>query len=167
MARKYAPYQTTKHFVPRTNVSISSGAVSNNTVVDAVARGTVRTSVDEIDEGNSVKAVHCEYWLNGQAASGADGQFVLTIEKLPSGATAPDATDMANLQSYENKKNILYTTQGVIAGTPAQSLPVIRDWVMIPKGKQRFGLDDKFIISLFASGQALQLCGMAIYKEVT
>ncbi len=141
--------------------------MSNNTVVDAVARGTVRTATSQIDEGNSVKAVHCEYWLNNQGAGGADGQFTLIIEKLPAGGTPADATDMANLQSYENKKNILYTTQGVIAGTPAQSIPVIRDWVMIPKGKQRFGLDDKFVISLFASGQALQLCGMAIYKEVT
>lgn len=164
-SRKFAPYQTTKHFVARANTSIASGAGLVNEVVVAVARGTVRTTTAMIDEGNTVKAVHCEYWLNNQAAG--DGQFTLTIEKLPSGATPPDTTDMANLQAYENKKNILFTTQGVIAGTSAQSIPVIRDWVMIPKGKQRFGLDDKFIVTLFASGQALQLCGMGIYKEVT
>ncbi len=148
----------------RSNLSVASGVVSVLDIVDAVARSTVRTSTAQIDEGNLVKAVHCEFWLNNQNAG--DTQFTLVILKIPSGAPAPDATDMANLQSYENKKNILYTTQGVIAGTSAQSIPVIRDWVLIPKGKQRFGLGDRFSVVLTPTGLNLQICGLAIFKEV-
>ncbi len=164
--RMLAPINSVKHFVTKTNAELASGAVAGLTLVDAVAKSTVRTATNQVDEGSVIKAIHLEYWLNGQGTElTGTSQFVVIVEKLPAGGTAADATDMANLQSYENKKNILYTTQGVIAGQGAQSIPVLRDWIKIPKGKQRFGLDDKFVVSFFASGFAMDICGIAIYKE--
>ncbi len=71
-----------------------------------------------------------------------------------------------NLGAYPNKKNILYTTQGILAdandGGP--TIPLIRGWIKIPKGKQRMGLDDRIVVNITAVG-ALRLCGISTFKE--
>ena len=82
--------------------------------------------------------------------------------------TAPNATlsDITSMNSYANKKNILYTTQGVLGDTNSNPIPAMRGWFKIPKGKQRFGLGDKLnlnITSLTADG--MENCGIFIYKE--
>ncbi len=163
--RMVAPIISDKHFVPKTNLAVASGSVAGITIVAAVARGTVRTATFQVDEGSVVKAVHAEYWLNGQAAGGADTQFTFVFLKSPNNAPDPDATDMANLGSYVNKKNILFITQGVLAGVGTQSIPIIRDWIKIPKGKQRIGLGDQIKAFLLPTGEPIQICGMAIFKE--
>ncbi len=161
-----SPINSVKHYVTKTNANLAAGAVAGLTVIDAVAKGTDRTATNMVDEGAVIKAIHLEYWINGQGTSGTGTtQFVLIVEKLPAGGTAADSTDMLNLQSYENKKNILYTTQGMIAGQGSQSIPLVREWFKIPKGKQRFGLLDKFVVSVLTVGFAIDLCGIAIYKE--
>ncbi len=45
------------------------------------------------------------------------------------------------------------------------SVPLFRGWVKIPKGKQRFGLGDEFIVAFESVGEAAQLCGFSTYKE--
>ncbi len=160
--RMLAPIVSTKHYVAKTNTLVST--VSGLTLVDAIARGTVRTATFQVDEGAIIKAVHLEYWLNGHGATD-DSSFTFVVYKLPNGAPDPVAADMANLQSYSNKKNILFTTQGNIASAGNSSIPIIREWVKIPKGKQRFGLEDKFKAFLSVVGDDISICGMAIYKE--
>ncbi len=133
-------------------------------VAVAKPRGDTRTTVQEVSEGCVIKAIFLEYWLNGQGVANTT-QFDLIAYKMPGVGTNPTVTDMLNLQSWDNKKNILYTTHGVLAEKGSQSVPVIRQWIAIPKGKQRFGLNDKFQVAMAATGETIQLCGIAIYKE--
>ncbi len=159
-----SPINTIKHYVPRTNLSVASGAVQAQNLVTTIAKGAARAAVSDVEEGAVIKAIHVEFWLNGRGASSTT-QFTAALYKLPGSQANPTVTNLLNLGAWDNKKNILWTSQGVLGEDMAQSIPVIREWVLIPKGKQRFGLGDQFQFALTPVGNAIQLCGMATYKE--
>ncbi len=163
-----APINSVKHYVHRSNTSVASGAVLNTTVADSVVAPATSTAAD-VKQGSILKAVFIEFWLWGGGLTGVDTQFNLAFYKAPVGVVAITAAQLNNLGSYPNKKNVFYHTQGVIGagvdGSPA--VPVLRQWMLIPKGKQRFGLDDRLFISVTSTGTALQVCGFITYKEYT
>ncbi len=161
-----APINAVKHYVHRTNITVTSGAGSAHTVVDAtVAPAT--SNAQDVKEGAVIKAVFLEYWLWGAGTTGLDTQFVFVIEKAPSNRASIGAAEMLNIGAYDNKKNILFVSQGVIgAGVDGnQAIPVHRAWVLLPKGKQRFGLSDRLVVSATTVGTSMQICGFATYKE--
>ncbi len=166
--RMQAPINTRKHFVPFTNTVVANGVRQALTVVQSVVAPAV-ANVFEVKEGSVLKAIHVEYWIINTGATNTDTQFIFTVEKVPVGAPGVTFTNMSNLMSYENKRNIFYTSQGVLGpqidGSP--SIPVIKDWLLIPKGKQRFGLGDRIQVSLAAIGTTINFCGISIYKEYT
>lgn len=164
--RVLAPINTVKHFVARTNTLSATGTVVNLTVADAVA-APASASTLQVLEGAVLKAVHLELWFLQDGNSGTNTQITLIVEKIPAGATPPTLTNLANLQAYLNKKNILFTFQGNLGASidGVQQIPILRDWVLIPKGKQRMGLGDKIVISFISIGQSIATCGMFIYKE--
>ncbi len=134
-------------------------------IVKAV-ESTVANAVDEVAEGTLVKAVYVEMWILDSAN---DGSFVITLEKLSSGQNVPSFGQMNALGTYPNKKNILYTTQGLSpnngVGNP---VPIIRQWFKIPKGKQRMGLGDELILTIANNGlNDLEFCGFFTYKELS
>ncbi len=90
----------------------------------------------------------------------------MTIEKAVSGIIAPTFTNMTTLDSYANKKNVLFTTQGILGENSANPTPVFRGWIKIPRGKQRFGLDDRLRLNIAAIGAADIIgCGLTVYKS--
>ncbi len=163
-----APINSIKHYVHRVNTSVASGAILNDTVVDAVVAPATTNAFDVV-QGSQIKAVYIEMWVLGNGATGTTCQFNLAIIKLPSNLTEPTFSNLVNLGGWTNKKNVLYTTQGVMGsnadGTAA--IPAYRAWIKIPKGKQRMGLGDRIIVAIGATGQALQACGIYTYKEYT
>ncbi len=164
LRRMVAPINSIKHYVHRSNVGIATGTITNVIIVDAVVAPGNATP-QAVTEGSVIKAVYLEFWLASNAAEGAETQFTLTVEKKRSLEAAMTNAQANNLGAYPNKKNILYTTQGIVnSNTGSGAVPVIRQYVLIPKGKQRFGLDDQFVVNIAAVG-ALQLCGISTYKE--
>ncbi len=122
-----------------------------------------------IEEGAIVKAVYIEYWL-GNASSTVVGSYTTIVVKLAGGFNQPDASDMAALHDYTNKKNILFTSQALVPPTDGGQVPVLKQWIKIPKGKQRFGLGDKLQIvtrNNNSTSVVINFCGFAIYKEYT
>ncbi len=164
--RMLAPINSVKHYVGQPNALIALGASLTLELVDVVA-APVSTQREKVSEGSLVKAMHFEYWLVGFGATGTSTQFVMTIEKAPSGVINPTFADMLNLGGYDNKKNILYTTQGLVGANTDGSpiIPVIRDWLKIPKGKQRMGVKDRMLITFATVDQPLRICGITTYKE--
>ncbi len=162
-----APINSVKHFVPKTNSTVASGAVSDQTIVDAVSVASVGGNTFDVKEGAVVKAVWLEYWMNGAGVTTSDSQVTAVLLKLPNGLGNPTATNLLNLQSYDNKKNVLNTFQGNIGARVDGNggVPFMRGWYKIPKGKQRMGLGDKISMILTVVGNSIGLCGMAIYKE--
>ncbi len=162
--RMLAPINSVKHYVQIENTTIASGAQRATAIVDAaVAPATTNTST--VKEGAIVKAVFLEHWVKSNASAGTDTKFQYCLEKAPGPEVGITFVEMNNLQAYENKKNILYYSQGVIGDLTTQAIPIVRQWFKIPKGKQRFGLGDTLISTLTTTAAEVNNCGFATYKE--
>ncbi len=166
MRRTLAPINTNKHFIARTKAVIAGGAIHAANLVIAVARDAV-DAVNEVEEGAVVKAVHCQYWVSGTGAAGTNAEIVTVLEKIPTNQASVTFSQILNLQAYTNKKNILHTFQGLVnrGADGANPISPLNGWVLIPKGKQRFGLGDSLVYSVATVEQSADLCGMTIYKE--
>ena len=158
-----ARVNTVKHIVQLPLVTVGVGLFNQAVLVDAITKGGARTSTRDVEEGAIISACFVEFWIVNEG--NAPGQFVCALLKLPAGVDPPDATDMLNLQAYPNKKNILFTSQGVLQSGAVQAVPIIRNWYKIPKGKQRFGLGDRLVFMTQAVGEDIDRCGVSVYKE--
>jgi len=162
-----APITSLKHYVQHSQANVLGGTIVVQDVVDAVAAPASATT-SEVKQGSLVKAIYFERWMAADVSAGVFVQFVLTVEKLPSSVTEMTFTQSNNLSSYTNKKNILYTTQGILNASinGSQAVPVIRQYILIPKGKQRMGLGDRIVVNI-AVLQTMAVCGIETYKEYT
>jgi len=169
MARRRGlnPIQSIKHYVQFANATIANGARVTLEIVTAVSVTAVGANTNEVEEGSIVKAIHVEMWCLCTGSSGGITQFNYVLEKVPAGQASVTFTQMLNLASYPNKKNVLYTSQGNLPSRidSAGTIPVMRGWYLIPKGKQRMGLGDKVVLSVASTGSTLDRCGMMTYKE--
>ncbi len=165
--RMLAPINSIKHYVHRTNLSRTSGQALNEIVVSAVTVAAEGAASNEVTEGSIVKAVHMDYWVLSDGATGTSTQFTAILEKVTNVLPGASAAELVNLGAYNNKKNILYSFQGNLgAAVDGQgTLPFIRDWFKIPRGKQRMGFGDRIILSLVSTGQTIEVCGLSTYKE--
>ncbi len=160
-----AVIHSVKHIVQSPISTISTGVRENILIAHAV-ESTAANAANEIEEGTIVKAVFVEMWLENQLGG---GHSIIILEKVPTGGSGATFAEMGSLFSYSNKKNVLHTHEGLTAndgvGNP---LPIIRQWFKIPKGKQRFGLGDRLVLTISNPSSAdLNRCGMFIYKELS
>ncbi len=154
-----------KHQVQFPFNAISTGT-SENLLITTAVESTQANLATEVPEGSIIKAVYVEMWLQNSAN---DGHAVAVLEKTTLNNGGATFTNLASLFSYVNKKNILFTHQGLTSndgvGNP---IPIVRQWFKIPKGKQRFGLGDRLFLSISnPSSQNLNRCGFALYKEMS
>ncbi len=163
--RMLAPINTIKHYVQFENSNGADASRRSLAVVHAVLDTVGVSAASDVVEGAVIKAVYIELWFKGNAAAGTEDKFQFAIEKVPAGAAPLSFTDMNNMQAYQNKKNVLYFTQGVIGDLTVQAIPVFRQWILLPKGKQRFGFDDDLTIAISTTGATANTCGFATYKE--
>ncbi len=154
---------STKHYVQITLSTATTGVRVNNILALGVAKQDANTG-NEVEEGSTLKAVFFEMWVIGSVS---DQFYTAIIEKKPAGAAPATFTEMTNLFTYDNKKNILYTTQGLASNDGiAMPVPIFKGWFKIPKGKQRFGLGDSLNFTIASRGSAtITFCGFATYKE--
>ncbi len=155
---------STKHYVQQSRSQVGTVQLQALDIIRSV-ESTIANAVDEVAEGATVKAVYVEMWILDTAA---DGSFVITLEKRPGSGVIQTFAQSNALGTYKNKKNIFYTTQGLSpnngVGNP---VPIIRQWFKIPKGKQRFGLEDRLVLNITNNGlNDLEFCGFFLYKEL-
>ncbi len=155
---------STKHYVQQSIGTVVVGTNKNEFLATAV-EVSQKNIVNEVEEGALVKAVYLELWIRSAATSAASFTFVFC--KIPSGAGAPSDAEMAALGDWDNKKNILFTSQGLINDVDSSALNLYKGWIAIPKGKQRMGLGDTISWHLRTVGQSLNFCGFSTYKEYT
>ncbi len=159
-----APISSVKHYVQHPSFAIPASSVTTLEIVDVVAAGSTPSSTAEVNEGSIIKAVFIEAWMTANADE--SGEFATVIvAKLPSGAPNPTSGDLSTLAAYANKKNIFWTFEGLVPPNSQNPIPISRQWIKIPKGKQRFGLGDKLVISISAAAQGNRYCGFETYKE--
>ncbi len=141
---------------------MAAGTISNTVVAQAVDSPGAGNAT-HVETGSIIKAVYVEMWFRGGEAS--PGSVLASFIKIPGAGGVPTFAQAIALHSYNNKKNVFYHTQGLTNDSSADAIPFIRQWIKIPKSKQRFGLDD--ILTLAVSAQALDtnICGFFTYKE--
>ncbi len=160
-----APINSIKHYVHRTNSSVASGAIQSNLISESVVAPATANAFS-VKEGAIVKAIYVEIWIVHTGAVTSTGQFIVIVEKAPGNVVPMTAAQALNLGAYPNKKNILFVSQGIVGSRETVSaIPMIRQWIMIPKGKQRQGLDDQLILHIAPVGQTLGVCGIFTFKE--
>ena len=152
-----------KHYIQFPIDQISTASRQAIVLATAVG-GTLANLSTEVVEGTIIKAVYVELWLEN---TGNLGESIVVLCKDTNSLTGPTFAQMADLFNYVNKKNILFTHQGLTSNDGvAQPTNVLRGWIKIPKSKQRFGLGDRLMLSISnTSSQDLNRCGFATYKE--
>ncbi len=146
---------------------MAQAAIVNTTF--AVAQESNPTQPQHCAEGATVKACYVEFWVSQDSAS-VVGSYTVVLMKDPGGNAIPTTGNIAALHDYDNKKNILFTAQGLLTPNDGGQVPVLRGWYKIPKGKQRLGLGDILRITIRnnnATAIDINFCGLIIYKEFT
>ncbi len=154
-----------KHIVQFPLDQITTGTLQSISLVSGQALQDSNLA-GEVVEGSSVKAVFVELWLDNTSNL---GESIVTVTKDMNFSTGPTFAESATLFTYSNKKNVLFTHQGLtsndVGGNPVK---ILGGWIKIPKSKQRFGLGDTLNFNIAnVSSNDLNRCGMAIYKEYT
>jgi len=160
--RMAAPIQSEKHYVQNPEFNVAANGLAGQDAVNAV-QVLNKTGTTNVEEGSLVKAIWFEYWLTSLTSGKTFA--VVAIMKTPSGAPNPTNSNMQNLSAFVNKKNVLWTFEGLIPANDQNPVPIVRQWIKIPKGKQRMGLGDKVSIFFAASGVGMTACGFTTYKE--
>ncbi len=154
-----------KHIVQFPFAQTTTGTASVIQLITAVEISSKNTAT-EVEEGALVKAVFIELWLQNSAN---DGHSIVTFSKRANLKSGQTFAEMAALNDFQEKKNILFIHEGLTSndgvGNP---IPVYNGWLKIPKSKQRFGLGDTLAITISnPSSNNLNHCGKSIYKEYT
>lgn len=160
------PINTIKHYVHLQNVGVLTNVILNHEIVDAVV-APASAAANQVHEGSIVKAVFIEIWVTPVTGVTGIVQFDMVVEKVASDGPDMTNTNIVNLGAYKNKKNILYVTQGVARGEGSNPIPLYRNWILIPKGKQRMGLGDRVVVNLMPLGSTTNFCGITTFKEFT
>jgi len=158
-----APIHSQKHYVQFGINQVATG-VAETIVLISAQESTVANLANEVIEGSIVKAIYIELWLQNQSNL---GESIVTVSKEQQGSPGPTFAQHASLFTYVNKKNILFTHQGLTANDGISGpVWILRNWIKIPKGKQRFGLGDRLnLVISNVSSNNLNRCGFSIFKE--
>ncbi len=162
-----APIHSKKHIFQISQATVAQAAVGTQTIVLAL-EGAPSTPF-HVEEGSLVKACYVEFWVSQDSAS-VVGSYTIILYKDPGGNAQATAANLAALHDYDNKKNILFTAQGLLTPNDGGQVPVLRNWYKIPKGKQRFGLGDALRVAIRnnnATAIDINFCGLAVFKEYT
>jgi len=146
-------------------MAIDSRAQATSAAVNLIVQNDSPDAAAHVVEGARIEAIYIELWV--LAGSQQPGSITVTVEKAISGLPSPTFIEMATLDTYANKKNIFYTTQGLTPDANGNPVPFIRQWFKIPKGKQRWGREDKLKLNISANVEDCTFCGLAIFKAQT
>ncbi len=161
--RMLATINSVKHYIPVNLTVTATSGITQISLVEAQELQDVAIAQD-VRSGAVVKAVYVELWMIANHAT-SFCTFTASLEKIPAAATAMTFAQSQNLTDYPNKKNVLYTTQGIVGSAENNAVPFFRGWFKIPKGKQRMGLGDQIVVNISAITVGVQHCGMSVFKE--
>ncbi len=151
---------TEKHYVQFSLGATASGAITSLKLAESVAAPTAK---DEVREGCTISAVYVEMWLTSDDTAG--GTCISTFHKKPPGTANLTVAQSADLNTYPGKNNIFSTHMGLLGPNVQVPIPVFREWIKIPRGKQRMELGAQLKLNLHGQSNGLAFCGFVIYKE--
>ncbi len=149
-----------KHFIQFSGSVTAAASIATNTLVQAI---DVIAQDYQVRVGSKIAAVYVELWMTSDDA--AQGNAIITLEKVQGGAPLMTYGQAIVLHDYPNKKNILHTTMGLTGPNVQPATNLMKGWYKIPKGKQRFGLNDRFMLNIATPLNGSSYCAVVIYKE--
>ncbi len=152
---------TEKHYIQQSVATVALGAIIPISIAFAVAAHP--SAPTEVREGAKISAVYIEMWITSDDATLSSG--IVTLEKRQGNMVAMAAGQSAALDSYVNKRNVLHTFMGLLPSNTQYPMATIKGWFKIPKGKQRFALQDVLVLNVHAQLDGLTICGFMTYKE--
>ncbi len=156
-----APINSLKHYVQMSLATATAGALVQTDL--AVAQEVAPTGgAAGVRVGAIVKAIYVELWVRGETNQGA---FQVAFGKASASSAGPTFAELGNLHDYNEKNNVFYFSQGLSTDSNTFPTPVLKQWLKIPKGKQRMALGDRFYIVVSGLALAVEFCGMSVYKE--
>ncbi len=158
--RRLASINTEKHYVHVPIATIGLGALTSITVANAIAS---RVAASDVREGAKITSVYIEMWMTSD--DGAQGSTNVSLEKRSGGSPIMTFAQSNNLGAFPNKKNLFYVSQGLTPPNVQSGIPLLRGWFKMPKGKQRFGLNDILVLNISGISNGTTFCGFFTYKE--
>ncbi len=144
-------------------VAVGSASINNIKLAEVVeVPGSTNT---DVAVGSIIKAVYIELWLT--SSSTAQGNAIVSFEKLPNYGVAMSFGNSTVLQDYGNKPNIYHIAMGLTPESKQVPVALMRGWYKIPKGKQRFTLGDILYLNVSAPITGASVCGVVIFKAYT
>ncbi len=144
---------------PDTVTSLTNKIINIASVESAPADSNPST----VSIGTKIIAVFIELWLLSNSTTVSSGQAVLI---KGAGGDEIEYLEQLDLHNYQQKKNVLHITQGLVGEFNSNPTPFFRGWYKIPKGKQRFGQGDKLYLAIADFGTDVQFCGVVVYKAM-
>ncbi len=160
-----APIHSRKH-IRQISLSTALTGTRNSEILISAVAVTAKNTPTEVEEGAIVKAVYIELWTIGSSSNTFE---IVCLCKRNNNLGAPTFTEMSALDTFAEKKNVLFTHQGLSSNDGITGpVRVLGGWIKIPKSKQRFGLGDLLSLGISSpSANDVIYCGLAIYKEYT
>ena len=157
--------KSVKH-IAQTSLTLVPEQTILNIQIAEVVEDEPGVTPNAIVVGSAVKALYLEYWLIGEGSQPTTATW--SIEKVQNKALPMTHGFSQSMHIYPNKRNVFKIGQGVIGDSNTNPIPIIREWVKIPKGKQRMAQGDSLFFNVSCVGQAnngVEVCGTSLYKE--
>ncbi len=156
-----APINSEKRIVQTTLSTVAANGQASVILVN-VQQEPVAGTPSHVAVGTIVKAIYVEMWVLASAQQPSTMTGI--IVKSPNGVASPSTSEFADLNSWTNKNNILQMHQGLVGDANSNPIPIFREWIKIPKGKQRMSIGDKIHFAIKGITDSTEFCGVTIFK---
>ncbi len=167
------PINTVKHVVDTsTIIAAGTNTVLQNSVI-AVDTALLANAAD-VDAGSKIGAIFYVIYVYSEGGEIANEVPLTDFYFLKNPGNTWGSFSATNLPTpgatgtHKNKRHILHEEKGLAGGGDASltGIPMVfKGVIRIPRGKQRFGQDDRFIVAI-RTNFASKVCCKAIYKEI-
>ncbi len=161
--RSLAVVHRIKHIVD-SSATLAAATTLPVTLVKGVD-APVLANTPEVETGAKVHGIFLNVQVSANEASGGIPNIYMAVFKNPSGNIS--TIDPVGTGDDPNKKAIIHQEMIMFAPTGTQGLPrtLFKGVIVIPRGMQRFGIDDELVVVLRAPSVNVKVCVQCIYKE--
>ncbi len=171
--RSLRPINTVKHVFDTSTIITAVTNTVLGTVVNTVDNAVLANAAD-INTGSKVNSIFFEIFVFSEGGEVTNEVPLVDFYFLKNPGNAWGAFNATNLPSpgatgtHINKRHILHEEKGLAGGGDASlaGVPMVfKGTVRIPRGRQRFGISDTFIVAIRTNFNS-KACLKAIYKEI-
>lgn len=153
-----------KHIVDN-NATVSAGSTLPVTLIEG-QDNPILANVSHVETGAKVHGIFLNVQVqSNQVAAGGIPNVYMAVYKSP-GGRIPDI-DPTGTGNDPDKKQIIHQEMGMFESINAEGNPktLFKGVIVIPKGMQRFGVNDELQFVIRSTAINFKFCLQCIYKE--